>query len=161
MGTKTLKYLREMEDTQWWSPEQLHELQNRKLRALIQHVYENVPYYHRIFEERRLNANDIQTVEDLQKLPILTKNDIRQNQSDLVAKDTSKRKSVLTTTSGSTGEPLAFYTDMDAISINWAGIFRGWEWAGYRLGDKRATLAGSSLVPDAPPHTGYPLALAG
>lgn len=42
LGTKMLKYLKELEETQWWSPEQLQELQNKKLRALIKHAYENV-----------------------------------------------------------------------------------------------------------------------
>ena len=90
LGTTLLKYLKELEETQWWSPEQLRELQNKKLRALIKHAYENVPYYHRIFEERSLAPNDIQTVEDLPKLPILTKDDIRQNSQDMLAKDFKK-----------------------------------------------------------------------
>ena len=146
-----LRYLKELEETQWWSPEQLRELQNKKLRALIKHAYENVPYYHRIFEERGLSDKDIQTVEDLPKLPILTKNDIRQNFSDLVVRDSKKYKPFLNATSGSTGEPLQYYVTMDVASINWAGEFRGWGWAGYKLGDKRATLGGSSLIANKPP----------
>lgn len=151
LGTRLLKYLQELEETQWWSPEQLQELQNEKLRALITHAYENVPYYHRVFRERGLAAKDIQTVDDLSKLPVLTKSDIWQNFQDLMAKDFKKWKPFLGATSGSTGEPLKYYVTMDVASINWAGMFRGWSWAGYRLGDKRATFGGSSLVPDKPP----------
>lgn len=150
LGTKMLRYLKELEETQWWSLERLQELQNEKLRALIKHAYENVPYYRRIFEERGLTDKDIQTVEDLPKLPVLTKNDIRQNFADLIAKDSSKRKPFLNATAGSTGEPLKYYIDMEVASISWAGMLRGWEWAGYKLGDKRATIAGSSLVTDKP-----------
>ena len=80
----------------------------------------------------------------------MTKNDIRQNFADLIAKDSSKRKPFLNATGGSTGEPLQYYIDMEVTSISWAGILRGWEWAGYKLGDKRATIAGSSLVTDKP-----------
>ena len=151
LGTKMLRYLKELEETQWWSLERLQELQNRKLRALIKHAYENIPYYHCLFQERGLTDKDIQTVEDLPKLPVLTKNDIRQNFADLIAKDSSKRKPFLNATGGSTGEPLQYYIDMEVTSISWAGTFRGWEWADYKLGDKRATLAGSSLVPDKSP----------
>lgn len=151
LGTKMLKYLKELEETQWWSPEQLRELQNEKLRALIKHAYENVPYYHGILEERGLTDKDIQTVDDLQKLPILTKNDIRQNFSDLITEGSNKQKPFLTATGGSTGEPLKYYIDTEVTSIGWAGNFRAWKWAGYELGDKRATLAGSSLVPDKSP----------
>jgi phenylacetate-CoA ligase len=150
LGTKMLKYLKVLEETQWWSSAQLQELQNEKLRALIKHAYENVPYYHRIFEERGLTDKDIQTIEDLQKLPILTKDDIRQSLSDLIAKDSNKRKAFPNPTGGSTGEPLKYYIDMEVTSISWAGMFRGWKWAGYKLGDKRAAIAGSSLVTDRP-----------
>ncbi len=108
LGTRMLKYLRILEETQWWSPGQLRELQNEKLRALIKHAYENVPYYRRTFEERGLSDKDIQTVADLPKLPILTKDDIRQNFDDLKAKDFKKRKPFLHATGGSTGEPLKF-----------------------------------------------------
>lgn len=147
LGTRMLKYLKILEETQWWSPAQLRELQNEKLRTLIKHAYENVPYYHCIFQERGLTPRDIETVEDLQKLPILTKNDIRQNLSDLIAKDSNKRKPFLNSTSGSTGEPLQYYATMDCFAIGWASTFRSWAWAGYRLGDKRVTFGGASLVP--------------
>jgi len=151
LGTRMLKYLEQLEQTQWWSPEQFRELQNTKLRALVKYAYENVPYYQRLFTERGLTDNDIQTVDDLQKLPVLTKDIIRRNFSDLKATDRQKRRPFLNATSGSTGEPLKYYIDMEVTSINWAGTFRGWEWAGYKPGDKRATLAGSSLVPDSSP----------
>jgi len=151
LGTRMLKYLKELEKTQWWSPERLRELQNDKLRALIKHAYENVPYYHRTFQEKGLTVNDIQAVGDLQKLPVLTKDIIRKNFSELLAKNSNKRRPFLNATGGSTGEPLKYYIDAEATSINWAGTFRGWKWAGYKLGDQRATLAGASLVPDKPP----------
>ncbi len=151
LGTKMLKYLNEFARTQWWDQEQLRELQNEKLRALIKHAYQNVPYYRRIFEEIGMTWRDIQTVDDLTKLPILTKDIIRQNFKEMIATGVSKCKPFLTATSGSTGEPLQYYLDRKVNSVNWAGMFRSWEWAGYRLGDKRATLAGSSLVPDKPP----------
>lgn len=151
LGTKMLKYLKKLEETQWWPPEKLRELQNDKLRALVKHAYENVPYYRRVFQEKRLTDKDVQSVEDLHKLPVLTKDIIRQNFSDLLSRDFNKRRPFLNATSGSTGEPLKYYIDAEVASINWAGTFRGWEWAGYKLGDKRATLAGASLVPDKSP----------
>lgn len=150
-GTKMLNYLKELEKTQWWSLAQLQELQNEKLRNLIKHAYNNTPYYRRIFNERGLTDKDIQSIDDLPKLPILTKDDVRKNFEDLMSQDSNKRRSFLNSTSGSTGEPFKYYIDMEVTSINWAGMFRGWEWAKYKLGDKRATLAGSSLVPNEKP----------
>jgi phenylacetate-CoA ligase len=146
LGTSVTKYYRWMQKTQWYAPQQLQELQNNKLRALIKHAYENVPYYRRIFDQRGLTVNDIQTINDLPKLPVLTKTDIQKNFHDIVATNLYKWKPVLSATGGSTGEPLRYYITKDAASINWAGMFRGWGWAGYRLGDKRINVGGSSMV---------------
>ena len=144
-GSSVIKYYHWLQKTQWWPPEQLQELKNTKLRALVKHAYENVPFYHRIFEERGLTAKDIQTVDDLQKLPILTKNDIRQDYSNMLAKDFKKWKPIPGSTSGATGEPLKYHITVDQASINWAGAFRGWSWAGYRIGDKRISFGGRSI----------------
>ena len=146
-GTSIQKNLAFLNKSQWWKPEQLEELQNKKLRALIRHSYKNVPYYHRIFKENNLKPDDIKTKDDLKKLPFLTKDIIRKNLSDLLAKDFKKWKPRQNATSGSTGEPLKYYITMDSISIGWASGFRAWGWTGYKLGDKYAMLGGSSLVP--------------
>ncbi|MCK5559768.1 MAG: phenylacetate--CoA ligase family protein, partial [Thermoplasmata archaeon] len=76
-GSKTLKYLRELNQSQWWSRERLEELQNKRLKALIRHAYKNVPYYHKMFKQLRLLPIDIKTTKDLSKLPLLTKENIR------------------------------------------------------------------------------------
>jgi phenylacetate-CoA ligase len=151
LRTNVMKYLASLEKTQWWPPERLAELQNQKLCSLIHHAYNKVPYYRRVFDERGLSVRDIQTIDDLPKLPVLTKDLIRHNFTDLMPQDSRKWRPYLESSSGSTGEPLRYYTTMDAASISWAGEFRAWAWAGYRLGDKRVTLAGSALVPSKRP----------
>ena len=134
-GTKIQKYLKWLNKTQWWRQEQLKDLQNKKLRALIKHAYENVPYYHRIFKERGIKPEDIKSIEDLVKLPILTKEVIRKNFNDLQARNISKSEFIACQSSGSTGEPLKYYIDKDTYSLGWAQTFRCWGWAGYKIGD--------------------------
>ena len=151
LGTSVIKYYHWLQKTQWWSPEQLKELQDQKLIKLIEHTYSNVPYYRQLFDSLGLTPEDIQTTDDLKKLPILTKENIRSHFDELKATDFNKHKPVLNATGGSTGDPLQYYITKDVASITWAGMFRSWEWAGYKLGDKRATLAGSSLVPNNSP----------
>ncbi len=151
MHTGVMKYLSDLEKSQWWSPDELTELQNRKLRALVEHACRNVPYYRRVFAERGLSAGDIRTVEDLPRLPILTKDLVRRNSDDLMARDFRRWRPSPESSSGSTGEPLRYYTSLDARSIGWAGAFRSWRWAGYRMGDRRVTMAGTALIPSRPP----------
>ncbi|MFA5450509.1 MAG: hypothetical protein WC231_00720 [Dehalococcoidales bacterium] len=147
LGTSVMKYYHTLMKTQWWPVEKLQELQNEKLRRLINHAYNNVPYYRELFNNLVLQPGDVQTAEDLINLPILTKHDVIKNFENLKSSDFDKYKPIINSTGGSTGEPLKYYISKDVASINWAGMFRGWNWAGYKLGEKRIAFGGSSLVP--------------
>ena len=140
-GTETMKCLKELEETQWWPRHKILALQNERLSKLIRYAYDNVPYYHRIFQEKGLKPEDMETSEDLVKLPILTKQLIRNNFSDFVAQDFPKRQLMLRSTGGSTGEPLEFLrTKHDFYNWGSAAELRAYGWAGYELGKKCALL---------------------
>ena len=128
------------------SEEELIALQNQRLQALVRHCYENVPYYTRLFDSLNLKPADIQTREDLQKLPILTKQMVRDNYAELISKDIHTRKYQNASTGGSTGTPMQFKKDVGTWNMAWASSFRAWEWYGYHLGEKMMTLGGNSLV---------------
>lgn len=132
------KYKWKIGKSQWYNQEKLKELQIKKLRILIRHVYENVPYYHKIFQSLALNPSDINTINDLSKLPILTKEDIKKNFEDLKAKNFKKFHSRFISTSGSTGEPLGLYIDEDKFKITGAFNSRHLSWIGYEQWQKRA-----------------------
>jgi len=130
-----------LQETQWWSREQLEELQLEQLQAMVQHAYENVPYYRRVFDDRRLKPRDISTLNDVKKLPLLTKEDVRSNSEDLIARNVAPERLEYYTTGGSTGVPLGVYHDRHTTySRELAFILRQWSWAGYRFGDRFATL---------------------
>ena len=126
--------------------EQLIAIQEAKLRKLVEHCYEHVPYYTKLFDRLGLKPEDIRTREDLQKLPILTKQIIRDNYQDLKSTDAPTSRLVKSSTGGSTGTPLQFYKDAQEWSGQKAATLRAWEWYGLHLGDKIFTLAGSSIV---------------
>lgn len=65
--------------TQWLSPHQLRELQDEKLRRLIRHAYRSVPYYRVRMMDLQLHPEDIRSQDDLSKLPLLTKADVRRH----------------------------------------------------------------------------------
>ena len=56
---------------------EIRELQSKKLKALVKHSYDHVPYYRSIFKEEKLHPDDIKGIGDLDKIPILKKEDIR------------------------------------------------------------------------------------
>ncbi len=105
---------------------QLIEDQNIRLREFISNVYDSVPYYHDMFIDLNISPNDIQHRKDLEKLPILTKQKIRDNFKTIVSKNLSKQKYYENRTSGSTGDPLRyFYSKYDRV-LGGCMLYRGW-----------------------------------
>lgn len=140
-GTKTMKCLRELEESQWWPREKILELQDQRLRKLVKYAYENVPYYRRIFDERGLKPEDIKTSRDLVKLPVLTKQIIRKDFYELTARGFPSKQRIQLTTGGSTGEPLVFYsTKEDRFNWGFARARRALRWAGKNIAGKTVLL---------------------
>jgi len=150
-NTHIRNYYHALKKSQWFPAEEIAELQNKKLRSLITHAYEKIPYYHREFRKRNLLPGDIRTVNDLEKVPCLTKDIIRENFSELYDKTLIGKMTRLNQTSGSTGEPLRYYLTLDGLSISWAAGYRAWNWGGYELGDKRV-MFGSSVLKNLSPR---------
>ncbi|MBO5227355.1 MAG: phenylacetate--CoA ligase [Ruminococcus sp.] len=94
--------------------EDMRKLQEERFVAQVKHVYDNVPYYKNLMDEKGLTPDDIQSLDDLQKLPFLTKTDLRdQYPYGLLAKDLSECVRIQST-SGTTGRRVvAFYTQND------------------------------------------------
>ncbi len=139
-------YQKELKETQFFTKSQLQELQWSRLFSLLHHVYEQVPYYRKIFDERGLKPNDFKSLEDLDKLPILTKKDIRENYSQLLAKNINIYKPRIITSGGSTGKPIRFFVDSLTNGYQWADAYRGQIWGGWQFGDRIARIWGSSVL---------------
>ncbi len=122
----------------------MEEYQFRHLTKLLNHAYESVPHYRRMFDERALKPKNIQDFGDLRKLPFLTKEIIRDNLRDLIASNYPPHRLEYVTTGGSTGVPLGFYYEKDISRVHeWAFIKTQWDRVGYRFRDKCAVIKGN------------------
>ncbi len=139
--------LDEFEKIQWYSPDDLREYQNGKLAILIKHCYENVPYYRNIMDGIKVKPTDILTVEDLHKLPLLTRDDIKKNFSLLTARNFKRAELTIGHTSGTTGSPLEFYYDRRICLVKNVADWRQKRWGGINPGDKLALFLGRVVVP--------------
>ena len=94
--------------------EELKNLQSEKLVKQVKHVYDNVPYYRNLMDEKGVTPNDIKGIDDLYKLPFLSKADLRDAYPyGLLAKPLSECVRIHST-SGTTGRRVvAFYTQHD------------------------------------------------
>ena len=143
-GTSRFKCGRVLDRTQWFSPRDVERLQFRNLRFLLRHAYETVPYYRRVFRERKLFPDDFRRVEDLVKLPVLTKADVRRYSGDLVSR-VYPRSGLVASQSGGTGDQIRFYVTKEQVSWEVAAEFRAYGWAGYRFGDRCLMFWGSPI----------------
>jgi phenylacetate-CoA ligase len=124
---------------------QLLEEQDPLLRKSIGFSYEFVPYYKNLFTHLKLNPEDIRSKKDLEVLPILTKQEIKDKFDQFTPLNLVDQKYFDNVTSGSTGNPLKYrFSKFDRL-LGGCLVYRGWSLAGYELGDKMVFLAGSSL----------------
>ena len=94
--------------------EELKELQSKRLIEQVKHVWDNVPYYRKKMEEKGVTPDDIKSIDDLHKLPFLSKDDLREAYpTGLLGVDMSECIRIHST-SGTTGKRVvAFYTKAD------------------------------------------------
>ena len=94
--------------------EKIKKLQSEKLVRQVKHVYENVEYYRNLMDEKGVSPDDIKGIEDLYKLPFLTKSDLREAYPYGLLATPLKDCVRIHSTSGTTGKRVvAFYTQND------------------------------------------------
>lgn len=143
-GRKTFDHYRYLQATQWYGRDELLEIQLRELRQLLRHAYEQVPFYRRAFEDLDATPDDIKSLQDFGRLPVIDKDVIRANKADLAARN-MRGRTLPKSTGGSTGQPLEFEYTRDSYEWRVATRMRGYEWAGCREGEKTGFIWGSAI----------------
>ena len=140
---RTLPYLRE---SQFWPEEKISEYQLEKLKKLVDFTLKNVPYYEKLFNSIKLRSSDIKTLTDIQKIPILTKEIVREENKNLIARNFNKKLVRTGKTGGTTGTPIIVYKDTTDRTFTWASYYRWYDWMGINYYDRAATLWGARTV---------------
>ena len=145
-GAQRLKEWKALERQQWWSRAELEQLQHERLAKLLNHAAKHSPYYRKLFEENGVDVSNLRIPEDMAKIPVTTKQDIRNNLDDFIS-DKSKKESLITAkTGGSTGFSLHLYFDEDCQERRNAAQILVDRWAGWDLGVKKASIWGNPPV---------------
>ena len=134
---------RSLEESQWWPRERLDSLRLARLRALLEHAAEHVPYYRELFKQHDFSPGDVRTLTDIARLPLLAKPDIRANLERL--KSERARDLTRFNTGGSTGEPLIFFLGGERVSHDVAAKWRATRWWGVDIGDPEIVVWGSPI----------------
>lgn len=126
----------------FWHPRKLSEYQSKRLQSIIRYAYEKVPFYNEMMKNSGIKPEEIKTSNDLNKLPILRKKDIRGNLGEIVSKDFDVKNLRMKSTSGSTGEPLSIYLSSREIEFRMAKHLRANISCGQKVFDRWVTLTG-------------------
>lgn len=133
-------YYKEVVRNQFLAVEELEQLNWERTKSLLEYAYANVPYYSETFVGIGLNPNDITKPEHYEQVPVLTRQLLRDNFSKLVSKEARPSDLRISTTGGSTGEPVKVYHQKNVVrdamgwrmlswwnlppDCNWASIYR-------------------------------------
>ena len=136
-GHDTVRARRALERSQWLPPAELEALRLARLRRLLARAGARVPYYREIFRRLGFDPERVRALSDLERLPFLTKAEIRAHADALKAEDA--RGLAPFNTGGSTGEPLVFWIGRERVSRDVAAKWRATRWWGVEIGDREST----------------------
>ena len=143
-GKPTHRRLRELEDSQWLSPEALQELQWARLHRHLDWAYRQVPYYTRLLDDHELPPRRVQSFENFARIPVLTKEILRDRFQDLQPRNRIRGVQRLST-GGSTGVPVTVLVDRERSAFTDATRLRAHRWFGADMGAREIVLWGSPI----------------
>lgn len=142
-NSKTDYYYRLFKDSVSWSRDEIENYQIEKIRGILKHSYENVLFYKYQFDEVNFDWNNFKYLDDLNRIPPLTRKDIQESNKLLIANNVDLKNISKKSSSGSTGKPIVFYHDADTLGANRAAILFGKYLAGVKPGDKWINIWGN------------------
>lgn len=129
-----MRHLRLYEEAQYWPKERVRAWQDEKLRTVVRIAYEETQFYRQLYDAAGVKPADIQTTDDLPKLPTVSKNMLRAAYPSGCTRASITRFTELFT-SGSTGMPFAVRVDSESLSAARALMFLRAQFSGWRIGD--------------------------
>jgi phenylacetate-CoA ligase len=136
------EYYRLLQNSDNTGEEEIYAFQLRQLQSLLQYAYTNVPYYKILFDKIDFNPAKVTALTDIERIPFLTKQIIRENFEALTSRSKIPGGYYVATTGGSTGEPLRILLDYDSIFVENAFLYHFRSKLGYTFDDKVATFRG-------------------
>ena len=139
---------------EWWTSGEIKEYQNRQFLQIVRHAYDTVPFYKKLYDKHGVQINQICSLADLKKLPIVTKKMVRNSQNTMISNSYKMKTLKKGLTSGTSGTPLTVYSTSEGLAFQWAVWWRHKARFGISLKDKHLTFG--ARVPIAQTHGSPP-----
>jgi len=128
--------LQSLKESEWWSHERIREHQNQCIRSVVRNAYDTIPFYRRWYDEHGVHVDAVHTTGDLERLPILSKQLVREHTAEMVSSAFAKGSLTQGLTSGTTGTPLTIYQTREGAAFKWAVWWRHKARFGLKVGDR-------------------------
>ncbi|MCM1262186.1 MAG: hypothetical protein NC313_05650 [Butyrivibrio sp.] len=149
------KVLEQYKKTGKASYEQIREYQDKKLKKLLIHAYETVPYYKKEFDDYGFNAYEFRHADELTVLPIITKEILKEHEQEFISTAKLPSKTFIHLTGGTTGKALNYYTTLNEQSQQWGVWWRYRENLGIKRSDWCGEFGSKLVVPRAQKTSPY------
>ena len=143
-----------LEEAQHWDAARMGAWQDERLRTVIRHAYEHVPYYRELFDHHGIDPAKFAGREHLARIPVLTRETVKRRIEELKSRRPQDLAPGHGHTSGTTGSPLSVFYSPDAVTMNYAVMDRVYRLAHSRLGgdasnpgERVAVVRGNVIVP--------------
>jgi len=132
--------------SKYWTREEHEAYQLIKLRETINRAYYHVPFYRKKFEMAKVKPEDLKSLEDINKFPFTTREEIKENLDKFLADDIPPSERLYVTTSGTSGIPLEFYLQKGVTRPKErAFVIDMWKTIDYKIGDKCVVFRGEVI----------------
>jgi phenylacetate-CoA ligase len=138
---ETFSFLEQLRAHEAWTPDEISSFQIRALQETISHARAMVPYY------ANYPRIEVRNFESLRRLPVLTRETVRDNRDRFLARDIPPHQRIIAGTTGTTGGNLKVAYTEKLARENWAFLLRQRAWAGVKPRQPRVTLFGARVVP--------------
>jgi phenylacetate-CoA ligase len=127
---------------QHWPAVEAGTYQLEQLKSLCRLAYERTEYYRSAFAERGLTPDDIQSLDDVLRLPLIDRHVVRQYMEKMCTESLDSTGIEMVSTGGTGGEPLQFALPLNRSAVEYAYLVSSWQRCGFSLGHALAVLRG-------------------
>jgi phenylacetate-CoA ligase len=133
-----LRAFRQALSNQYLSRDELDNLNWSMTRRLLEYAYVKTDFYKKRFDALGLHPEDVKCPDDFSKVPVLTRKDLKENFNVMISKDARGKDLRISTTGGSTGEPVKVYHQKNVVraAMGWRML----SWWGLEPGDDFASV---------------------
>jgi phenylacetate-CoA ligase len=149
-GINLFRYWDWLKDTEQWTPEQRYQWRLKRLGDMLEHCWNNVPFYKEYWSAHGVKLRRPRAIEELHAFPAVSRDLYREQRLRIHAENLREIPHKDESTGGTTGSPLQYKQDLSAHALRYAFAWYWWQSFGYRFGDDVCSIMGGSLHPVQP-----------